>query len=432
MNKRILKLAVPNILSNLSVPLLSSVDTAVVGHLEGIYYLGAIAIGSMIFNFIYWGFGFLRMGTTGITAQAYGSKNKFRIAEIFFRSLLIAVIIGIILIVLRPVILLVSFSLIDVSSDVSRYAVSYFNIRILAAPATLGLYVFHGWYLGIQNARIPLILTVFVNILNIGLNLLFVYHYDMKSDGVALGTVISQYFGLIMASSIFYKGFREYHIFIKIKTLLNSIELRKFVQINSDIFIRTLMLIFAFSFFIVKSGEMGDHILAANTILLQFWTILSYGIDGFAFSAESLVGMFLGSRDKKNYFKAIRFSFYWASGLGFILMIIYFVFSEMLIAVFTSNEFIQGICSIYIGYTIGAPVLNSVCYIWDGIYLGAAVTRPLKTSMVVSALFIFLPIFYFLEPYLGNHALWWALLIFMAARGIILTFYSKRHVFSLI
>jgi MATE family multidrug resistance protein len=227
LNKRILSLAVPNILSNLSVPLLSSVDTAVVGHLDKVSYLGAIAVGSMIFNFIYWGFGFLRMGTTGLTAQAYGSKNSRESYLTFSRASLVALISGIALMLLQDFIIFAAFQLVNSSEEVEYYARQYFHIRIYAAPATLLLYVFHGWFLGIQNAKVPLFLTVVVNVFNIFFNLLFIYRFAMKSDGVALGTVISQYIGLILAILIFYR----------INKLSIKLYIKEIIEINA---IRTL------------------------------------------------------------------------------------------------------------------------------------------------------------------------------------------------
>ena len=271
MNKRILRLAIPNILSNLSVPLLSSVDTAVVGHLDQVYYIGAIAIGSMIFNFIYWGFGFLRMGTTGLTAQAFGKKDTAEISLIFSRSIFIALLSASALILFQNYIAKFSFYLIDASSDVEFYAMEYFYIRIYAAPATLLLYVFHGWFLGMQNARFPLILTIIVNVLNIIFNLVFVYALGMKADGVALGTVIAQYIGLVLAILLYLFKYSDYKIIKDIKKIFELASIKKFLKVNFDIFIRTLFLIFAFSFFTAESATFGDDILAANTILLQLW-----------------------------------------------------------------------------------------------------------------------------------------------------------------
>jgi MATE family multidrug resistance protein len=431
-NKKILRLAVPNILSNLSVPLLSSVDTAVVGHLSGVHFLGAIAIGSMIFNFVYWGFGFLRMGTTGMTAQACGKKDNHQASVVFYRSLLFAVSVGLFLILINPFIADFSFGIINGSEQVETYARSYFDIRIFAAPATLSLYVFHGWFLGMQNAKFPLLLTVISNLLNIIFNLLFVYQFNMNSDGVALGTVAAQYIGLFTAIYLFRKKYSFYKLPFNLKELFRTDELKKYIKINFDIFLRTLMLIFVFSFFTAKSAEYNDDILAANVILLQLWTIMSYGIDGFAFASESLVGKYFGSNNKDKLLKSIRYSFIWGVGLGFLISVAYFVFDTYIIGIFTDNQIVIDLCLLYMGWTAAAPLIGSFSYIWDGIYIGATATKTMRNTMLFCGLVLFLPIFYFTKDYLGNNALWLSLIIFMAARGLTLWMFARKSIYSLV
>ncbi|MCK5087697.1 MAG: MATE family efflux transporter [Melioribacteraceae bacterium] len=428
MNKRILRLAIPNILSNLSVPLLSSVDTAVVGHLDQVYYIGAIAIGSMIFNFIYWGFGFLRMGTTGLTAQAFGKKDTAEISLIFSRSIFIALLSASALILFQNYIAKFSFYLIDASSDVEFYAMEYFYIRIYAAPATLLLYVFHGWFLGMQNARFPLILTIIVNVLNIIFNLVFVYALGMKADGVALGTVIAQYIGLVLAILLYLFKYSDYKIVKDIKKIFELASIKKFLKVNFDIFVRTLFLIFAFSFFTAESATFGDDILAANTILLQLWMILSFGIDGFAFAAESLVGKYFGSRDKESFNKVIKYSFYWGIGLGVILSFVYLIFGKEIVSLYTNNSELITLTMSFFIWTIFAPLVNSICYIWDGVFIGATATKAMRNSMVIVTLFIYLPVYFLTKGAIGNHALWLALSLFMLTRGVSLTLYSKKYI----
>ncbi len=309
MDKQILRLAVPNILSNLSVPLLSAVDTALVGHLDGLYFLGAVALGSMIFNSIYWGFGFLRMGTTGLTAQAFGNEDQREAATIFYRAMLIAGISALSLLLLASPIAALSFYLIDGSPEVEKFAASYFFIRIWAAPATLALFVIHGWFLGLQNARYPLYLSLLVNSLNIVFSVYFVNELGWHSDGVAMGTVCAQYIGLGIAIVMLYRHYRGRLTTFRISEVLQRTALGRFLSLNLDIFIRTLCLVFAFAFFTAKAAAYGDDILAAFTILLQLWHLLSYFIDGFAFASESLVGKYVGARDQKNLDLVITRSF---------------------------------------------------------------------------------------------------------------------------
>jgi MATE family multidrug resistance protein len=429
-NKKILRLAIPNIISNLSIPLLSSVDTALMGHLKEPYYLGAVAVGGMIFNFVYWGFGFLRMGTTGLTAQAFGQKDSEESVTILGRAVFVAVSAGIILILLKDVIEYVSFIIIPASGNVAENARIYFQTRIYAAPATLALYAFTGWFLGMQNATIPLIITVLANGLNIGFNLLFVKQFGMKADGVALGTVCANYIGVIFTVIIFKMKYGNLLLQLKTKTVYNLNKLKKFFQLNLDIFIRTLSLIFVFSFFTAKSSEAGETILAVNSILINLWTILAYGIDGFAFAAESLVGRFVGARDRNNFNRAVQLSFIWGIGLGVLISLMYWIFDKEILKIFTNNEDLIALAFVYMFWTVIAPIINGFCYIWDGIFIGATATKAMRNTSLINTFLVFLPLYYFTVPYLGNHGLWLALIIFMIARGVTLTFYYKKHILS--
>lgn len=426
LNKQILRLAIPNILSNLSVPLLSSVDTAVMGHLESPVYLGAIAVGSMIFSLLYWSFGFLRMGTTGLTAQAYGSKNNKEISNLLFRAIFISIGIGFAFIIFQNPISEIVFYFVEGSDEVEMFAGNYFDIRIYAAPATLSLFAFNGWFLGMQNAKIPLVLSLFVNILNIVFNLLFVYQFDMKVEGIAWGTVISQYLGLFLAIILFKKNYASKVNYFNIKLILNKEELLKFFKLNLDIFIRTLLLISTIAFFTAKSAEFNDNILAANFILLQLWLIVSYGVDGFAFASESLVGKFIGAKDSINLRKVISHSFVWGIGLGLLTSAIYLIFGRGIISLYTNQQDVIEVAMSFIIWVTISPVINSVSFIWDGIYIGATETRKMLYSMLISVLIFFYPIYFLTLEYIGNHSIWLALTFFMVIRGLTLTIYSKR------
>lgn len=430
LNKQIYALAIPNILTNLSVPLLSSVDTAVVGHLKEVYYLGAIAIGSMIFNFIYWGFGFLRMGTTGLTAQSFGEKNEYETSAIAMRALTLAIAGGLLLIALAIPIHDIAFKLIHASEDVVKYASSYYYIRIYAAPATLAIYVFHGWFLGMQNAKYPMVLLISVNILNIILDLLFVFQFGMKSDGVALGTVFAQYFGLGLALFLFLKKYPEYLKRMKFKMLTDVERLKNFFKVHSDIFLRTLALIFTLSFFTAESAVYGDNILAANTILMQLWVILSYAIDGFAFAGESLVGKYKGKQDTATLRRVVFYLFYWGFVFAAIFTFAYTFFGNEILSLFTNNKTVIALGLSYLYWTSFTPVLNSVSFIWDGIYIGATATSTMRNTMLIATLVFYLPVYYLLKPALGNNALWLALVMFMVARAVSLTLYANRDIFT--
>lgn len=430
MNKQILRLAIPNIISNLSVPLLGAVDTAVVGHLDEVYYLGAIAVGSIIFDFIFWGFGFLRMGTTGLVAQAYGANNERETRIILIRVLLVACIASFLILILQYPLIKISLSMVNASPEVEVYTELYYSIRIFSAPATLALFSINGWFLGMQNSTYPMLVTIILNLLNIALNLLFVLYYGMNVDGVAWGSLIATYIGLGFAFFLYRGKYFGVKLNVSVKEILNPVELKRFFSVNGDIFIRTMCLIFSYAFFVAKSAELGDDILAANTILLQLWYISAYGVDGFAFAAESLVGKFKGS---KNYIKlkeSIRLTMIWGFGLGSLVTLTYFFLGDSLIALFTDQREVIEMAKIVLIWTIFAPIINSICFIWDGVYIGATSTPTMRNSMLIATILFFVPVYYLTEPYVGVHALWLSMTVFMIIRGATLTIWAPRKIFT--
>ncbi len=300
MNKEILRLAVPNIISNLTVPLLGMVDMALMGRMGSPVYIGAIALGGIIFSVIYMGFGFLRMGTTGFTAQAYGRADKLEIGYALYRALAIALLIALLLIALQKQLGWFSFLLLDGSDEVKALAADYFFIRIWAAPATLALYAFMGWFVGMQNTLIPMYIAIVINLLNIGFNLVFVVWLGMDVDGVAWGTVLAQYSGLLLAIGFYLIKYRKYRIKLSIPLLIEKKELKRFFRVNTDILIRTMLLILTLSFFTSKSAGIGDETLAINSIILQFFFLFSYFMDGFAYAGEALRGNLLVVTKSKN------------------------------------------------------------------------------------------------------------------------------------
>jgi len=432
LNRNILRLAIPNIVSNLSVPLLGAVDTALMGHLEKVSYLGALAVGSMIFNFIFWGFGFLRMGTTGLTAQAFGERNRGEAILILARAGGVALVFSLLIILLQSWIADFSFWVVQATPEVERYTRIYFDIRIYSAPAVLGLYAVNGWFLGMQNARYPMIVAIFLNSLNIVLDLLFVYGMDYHVDGVAMGTLIARYMGFFLAVGLLFWNYRDWIRAYIHRRLLHLASIKKFFSVNRDIFIRTLCLIFTFSFFTAKSAEMGDIILAANSILLQLWMMVSYGVDGFAFAAESLIGKYTGAKDTSRVKTAVKYCFYWGLGIGLGASLAYWVFDTPILYLFTDKQTVITAALAVYGWTILGPTVSSFSYIWDGIFIGATATGPMRDSMLIATVVIFLPAYYLGEPWFGNHAIWLAMNLFMIARGSTLTFYAPKHIFRAI
>lgn len=427
MNKKILNLAIPNIISNLSVPLLSIVDLVLMGYLEGDAYIGAVALGGMVFNFIFWGLGFLRMGTTGFTAQAFGEQNLNEAVTILTRALVVAICAALAVILLQIPIAHISFSLIQGSQEVENIAQSYFFIRVYAAPATLALYALNGWFLGMQNARATMFISILVNLANIIFNYLLVVKLGLKAEGVAWGTVIAQYLGLLAAIIIFVRRYRFLYSYISLKKAFQKTDLWRFFKVNNDIFLRTLALIFAYSFFSAESARYGDQMLAANSLLLQFSLFISYGLDGFAFAGESLVGEAIGAKNPSMLRKTIRYIFYWGFGLAAIFTLVYGVAGQAILELMTNKTAIIILAMQYIGWVVISPFINVFCVIWDGVYIGATASKAMRNTTIVATFVVFLPVYYITQAWWQNHAMWLGFTLFMLARGVGLAVLAKKH-----
>jgi MATE family multidrug resistance protein len=429
MNRDILRLAIPNIVSNITVPLLGLVDLALMGHLKSEVYIGAIALGGVIFNFIYWGFGFLRMSTSGFTAQAFGEKNKIETIHALARALAVAVLTGLFILALQLPIAWAGFNLIGGSEEVKKLAREYFLIRIWAAPAALSLFVFSGWFLGMQNARYPMIIAISANLANILLSVLFVFGLNMKSDGVALGTAFSQYIGLIFAILLFLKKYRELIRFVKPDQIFNLKRLTEFFRVNTDIFIRSFCIILVFTFFTSESASTNDTILAVNSLLIQMLLFFSFFIDGFAFAGEALVGKFFGARQKSKLKKVVKLLFLWGTGLAIGFTLIYFFGMNFILKLLTSQNNLINDAQPFIIWVVLIPLASFSSFIWDGVFIGATASAAMRNTLFGATFLVFIPVYYFLNPLWENHALWLAMVLFMFARGAIQTFLFRRSVF---
>ena len=429
-NRKILDLAIPNIISNITIPLLGMVDLALMGHLEDKVYIGAVAVGGMIFNFIYWSFSFLRMGTSGFTAQAYGRRDLTEIAMILSRALILAGSVAALLILLQHPIATLSFKITGGSQQVEYLAREYFHIRILAAPATIGLYALTGWFLGMQNARIPMLITLLVNLINIGFSFMLIRVFNMGADGVALGTVIAQYSGLIFAIWFLFKFYRKIFRHWQPDALLDKKALIRFFTVNRDIFIRTMCLIFTISFFTTQSARANDTILAVNTLLMQFFMLFSFLVDGYAHAAEALTGRYIGAKNSLNLRTGIRLLFFWAGGIALGFTLAYLAAGKYLLLILTSNREIITAAAEYFPWVLLIPIVTFPAFIWDGIYIGATASIVMRNTMLISTLLVFLPAYFILEPVFGNHGLWLAFMAFMASRGITLTIMAKKSIWG--
>ena len=416
MNREILRLAIPNIISNISVPLLSTVDTALMGRLSETH-IGAVGLGAMIFNLVYWNFGFLRMGTTGITAQAFGENNSTKISDTLARALLLAFLLGVCLLLFQVPIAKATSYLLNVTEIQSPLVAEYFQIRIWAAPATISLFALMGWFFGMQNALFPLAITIFINVTNIVFSYVMVRHFQMDVAGVAWGTLIAQYMGLLLALTLLFAKYRDQCRNWSRKRLLELSAMRQFLSINRDIFIRTFCLTFTFAFFYNRSSSQGEMILAVNVILLQFVNWMSYGIDGFAFASESLVGKYKGAKDDRQLQRAIKLSFVWGMAFAIVYSLSYALFGLEMLQIFTDKPAVILAASPFLFWLILYPIISTPCYIWDGVFIGITASKAMRETMLLS-LIVFLISYFFLADQFGNNGLWAALLLFMAARGI--------------
>lgn len=430
MHKTVLRLAIPNILSNLTVPLLGVVDTALMGNLDAPVYLAALGVGVAIFNFIYWGFGFLRMSTTGFAAQAYGGSDTEVLSGILYRALVIAGLIGLVLLALHPWIWQLGIWLISPDGQVDEIARQYFFIRIWAAPANLMTMVIVGWFLGVQRAVFPMVVAIVGNVVNIALSMLLVIHFDLAIAGVAWGTVVAQYVSLFLALGWVFWRYRQETRWPGWKRVFQTDQLKQFFSVNTDIFIRTLCLMTVFTFLTAQSARYGNEILALNTVLLQLVSIVSYGIDGFAFASESLTGRFLGQRNEVMLRKAIHYIFGWGFGLAALLSLAFALFQQPIMRIFTIHEPVLVLSREFMFWVVLAPLVNCFAYLWDGIYIGATASKPMRNSMLAATFLIFLPLFYLLDIWWDNHALWLAFTVFMVARGALLWAGSKRFIYG--
>lgn len=428
MNKTILKLAIPNIISNITIPLLGLVDMILMGHLGSATYIGAIALGGTIFSVLYSFFSFLRAGTTGFTAQAYGSNDKTETIYSLYRSICISLPIIILILILQNPIAKISSFLLDGSEDVKALAISYFYIRIWAAPANILLYCLNGWFVGMQNTKSPMFIAILINVFNIIFSIIFVIVLKQNVTGVALGTVISQYCGLLLAIILLIKNYKSYFIKIKKEILFDFNKIKRFFKVNTDLMIRSFLLIISIAFFTNQSAKLGDEILAINMILLQSFYIFSYFTDGFAYAGEALVGRYIGSKDNDNLKKVIRYLLLWGFSISIPFSILYGLFPSTFVKMISNSPEILSQIQPYYIYMIIIPIITFAAFIWDGIYIGATASKAIRNTMIISSIFIFLPTWYFLTPLLGNHGLWIAFLCFMIARGAAMTFMAKKNI----
>ncbi|MBQ8703059.1 MAG: MATE family efflux transporter [Bacteroidales bacterium] len=439
MNKRILGLALPNIITNITVPLLGMVDMAIVGHLSS-SHIGAITIGTSIFNLIYWNFGFLRMGTSGFTAQAYGARRWDEAMATLVRASVLALAIALLLIILQWPLSRLALVIFEGSDEVMRMALTYFFIRIWAAPATLGLYAIKGWFIGMQDSKTPMWIAIVLNCVNILASLLFVLvlHWDIA--GVALGTVVANYSGLALALFFLRKKVKDINgiqAVRDVKEILRWDSMKRFFKVNSDIFLRTICLSTVFTFITAASGRISDEVLAIDALLLQFFTLFSYIMDGFAYAGEALVGRYIGARQSRQLRLSVRLLLLWGLVLTAVFTLLYALFSQQFLHIFTSDVTLINAAGDYLVWVLVIPVCGFAAFLFDGIFIGATASRTMRNAMFVATAAFFL-IYFGQKAYLGdsltshswNNTLWIAFMVFLVLRGMLQGLRVRKDIYS--
>jgi MATE family multidrug resistance protein len=422
-NREILALSLPAIISNITTPILGMIDVAIVGHLGSAVYLGAIAIGGSMFSMIYWIFNFLRMGTSGLTAQAYGAGRLSEVNLILHRGLSIAFIISAIMLILQLPISDIALYFMDADTTTSAFARQYFLICIWGAPAVLANYAICGWFLGTQDSRTPMWMAILTNIVNIFASLVFVYLFKMKIEGVAMGTLISQWVGVLFGIIILFHrnafaNFNSCQIF-------EVPALKKFFSLNFDIFLRTLCLVTVTIWFTHAGAKQNTAILGANAILMQLFLFFSFFIDGFAFAGEALAGKYFGQGSKIKLYACIRSLLIWGVTIALLFTLIYSCLGHSIIQLLSSDKLIINTSYTYLPWAIVIPLAGFLAFCWDGIFIGLSFTRGMLIAIIIATISFF-TIYYASYQLFGNHGLWAAFIAYLLARGVTQTIYFIR------
>ncbi len=430
LNKEILRIAIPSIVTNVTIPLLGMVDIAIVGHIGNASHISAIALGTMIFNLIYWNFGFLRAGTSGLTAQAFGANDEKEYLNILFQGTIIALVAAFFLICLQKPIALLCKQLIHSKPETIELMLTYFYIRIWAAPATIGLYVIKGWFIGMQNAKAPMWIATILNIVNILCSLVLVYGFGAGIAGVAWGTVVAQYCGMLLAIIFWTTKYGHLWKVLDIKSALKKQKLIRFFKVNTDIFLRSLCLIAVFTFIPYISANIGENILAANTLLLQLFTLTSYIMDGFAYAGESLVGKYFGAKDTSGLKSVIRGLGIWGFSLAAIFTVTYLFGGEFILKILTKDTTVIETAKQYLFWSYLVPFAGFAAFIYDGIYIGATASTAMRNIMFIATSAFFI-VYYPISSSLENNALWLAFIIFLILRGLLMFVTRKRNILQI-
>lgn len=440
-HKQLLLLALPMILSNITVPLLGLVDTAVIGHLSHAYFLGGSTIGAMIITSITWLCGFLRMSTTGLSAQAFGLNDIDKNLLVLFRGLIVAITIGLLLIILQSPFINTALNLAGGSAQVEYYARQYSEIRIWGFPASLGNLVILGWLIGNHQTKSVMWLLIVTNLINVILDLVFVFGFHWQVQGVAFATLIAEYSAMLMGLSIIFSRYKTAVLALLLKgrllllSLIERVSLLSYFKLNRDILIRTLCLEICFIFITFQGARLGDNVVAANAILMNFLLLISFGLDGIANATEAMVGKAKGEANNNKLRSTVNIALFWTGMFAVAYSLLFAFAGEFLLTLISDIPSVVSFAKEYLLWMMLLPVIACWCYLFDGVYIGLMEAKAMRNSMIIATFGCFFPLWWILQSDAfsigGNHALWGAFCLFMLARGVTLAWHYKYKIIGL-
>jgi len=432
-DKDILRIAIPAIVANITVPLLGLVDVTIAGHIGDEHYIGAIAIGSMVFNVVYWVLGFLRMGTSGLTAQADGRGDRASVAASLWRSLMIGELMGCVIVAMQHPFLVLAMKIMSPPEGVEALVRTYYNICVWGTPAMLGLYSVTGWLIGLRDTRVPMIVAIAQNVVNIAVSVWLVAVCGWGIEGVATGTLVAQWAGFIMALACIFFFHSQHLRGVTARMITDWAELRHFLGVNVFIFLRTLCLVSVNLFFVAYGSRQGAMLLAVNTLLMQFFTIYSYVMDGFAYAGEALCGYAAGKATSEGesgrllLTSTVKRLFMWGILMAAVFTVAYAYGGNSILSLLTSQRDVVEAARPYFAYAVLIPAVGMAAFVWDGVFIGLTASRGMLLSCAIATA-AFWATLYFLRPSMANHALWIAYLMFLLSRGIVQNLLFVRHI----
>lgn len=429
MNRRILKLAVPSIFANITVPLVGMVDIAISGRLADVAAIGAIAVGSMLFDLLYWNFGFLRVGTGGLTAQAYGRRDLKDAMKFFTQGISTALVSALFLIAIQWFFVEGAFLFIECTPEVEAFSREYFFIRIWAAPATLSLFVFKGWFIGMQNTVSPMAIDIFVNVVNLVASFVLGLHTPLGFAGIALGTVIAQYSGLALAMILMAIYYRRLFKYVDVRNDIKFKYMKSFYVMNVNLFFRSLCFMLIYCGFTSIAAKYGDVELAVSSIIMKLLMLYSYFVDGFAYAGEALTGKYIGAKDRRSLVKAVKYLFGWTALLVVISTVAYWVGGEWMVTLMTNQQSVIEASAPYMIWLVLMPLFSCAAFMWDGIYIGATASASIRDCMAWSCVAFYI-VYFAMKGFAGIQALYCAYFAHIIVRAVYMTIFAKKEVFA--